>query len=95
MPSPKETVRHRRRAKQVRRQKFLRARNVRARSAVRTSVRRAEAAIDAGDVEAAGSEILRAQSQLDAAARKGLIHRRRAARNVSRLVRRLRAVEAG
>ncbi len=95
MPSPKELVRHRRRAKQVRRQKFLRARNVRARSAVRTSVRRAEAAIDAGDVEAAGSEILRAQSQLDAAARKGLIHRRRAARNVSRLVRRLRAVEAG
>ncbi len=94
MPSPKEVIRHQRRAKNVRRQRFLRARNVSTRSAVRTFVRRARTAIESGDTEAAEAAIRDAQGRLDAAARKGIIHRRKAARSVSRLVRQLRAAEA-
>ena len=78
----------------MRRQRFLRARNVSTRSAVRTSVRRAREAIDSGDTDAAQAAIREAQSRLDGAARKGIIHRRKAARSLSRLVRQLRAAEA-
>ncbi|MCY3747951.1 MAG: 30S ribosomal protein S20 [Chloroflexi bacterium] len=78
----------------MRRQRLLRARNVSARSSVRTFVRRAREAIEAGDSEAAEAAIRDAQSRLDSAARKGVIHRRKAARSVARLVRQLRAVNA-
>ena len=94
MPSPKEVVRQHRRAKVVRRQRILRARNVSVRSSVRTFVRRAREAIEAGDSEAAEAAIRDAQSRLDSAARKGVIHRRKAARSVARLVRQLRAANA-
>lgn len=78
----------------MRRQRFLRARNVSARSAVRTSVKRARDAIESGDSDAAEAAIRQAQARLDSAARKGVIHRRKAARSLSRLVRQLRAAEA-
>lgn len=78
----------------MRRQRFVRARNVSTRSTVRTFVKRAREAIDAGDVDAAQAAIREAQSRLDAAARKGIIHRRKAARSMSRLVRQLRAAQA-
>ena len=78
----------------MRRQRFLRARNVSARSAVRTSVKRAREAIESGDSDAAQAAIRLAQARLDSAARKGVIHRRKAARSLSRLVRQLRAAEA-
>ncbi len=78
----------------MRRQRFLRARNVSARSTVRTFVRRAREAIEAGDTDAAEAAIRDAQSRLDSAARKGVIHRRKAARSVARLVRQLRAANA-
>ena len=78
----------------MRRQRFLRARNVRTRSAVRTFVKRAREAIASGDADAAQSAVREAQCHLDSAARKGIIHRRKAARSLSRLVRQLRAVEA-
>ena len=55
MPSPKELVRQRLRAKQVRRQQLVRGRNVRTRSALRTFIKRAEVAIDSGDSEASDS----------------------------------------
>ena len=78
----------------MRRQRFLRARNVRTRSAVRTFVKRAREAIASGDADAAQAAVREAQRHLDSAARKGIIHRRKAARSLSRLVRQLRAVEA-
>ena len=94
MPSPKELVRQRQRAKQVRRQQLVRGRNVRTRSALRTFIRHAEVAIESGDSEAAGTAVRFAQSRLDAAGRKGVIHRRQAARRISRLIRLLRAVDS-
>ena len=94
MPSPKEAQRQRKRRKQVRRQAFLRARSARSRSAVRTYVKRARAAIDSGDAENAESDIRTAQSKLGAAARKGVIQPRNAARRLSRLVARARNAAA-
>ena len=92
MPSPKEFKRQAKRRKQVRHQRTARARNVSARSVIRTSVRRAREAIASGE---GGEEAIRAvQSKLDAAARKGIIQKNNAARRLQRLVARLRAASA-
>jgi small subunit ribosomal protein S20 len=55
-------------------------------SATRTYVRRARAAIDAGDTAIAASAVGDAISALDKAASKGVIHRNNAARRKSRLM---------
>ena len=88
MPSPAETKRHRKRRKQVRRQRRVRVTNVSARSAASTAVRRAREAIEGDDHAVTDEAVRAAQSVLDAAGRKGVIHPRQAARRVSRLKRR-------
>jgi small subunit ribosomal protein S20 len=55
------------------------------RSATKTVTKKAEAAIAAGDVEAAREPVLVALSNLDRAAKKGVIHANAAARRKSRL----------
>ena len=78
----------------MRQQGRLRLRNRGVRAAVRTAVKRALAAIESGDPEAAQTAVLAAQSKLDAAARKGIIHKNNAARRLSRLVKRRREASA-
>jgi len=56
------------------------------RSASRTLVRRALAAIESGDVEAAEQAVARAVRYLDKTASKGVIHKNNAARRKSRLM---------
>jgi small subunit ribosomal protein S20 len=56
------------------------------RSATRTTVKKAEAVIAAGDPEAARTAVRAALTYLDRAARKGVIHANAAARRKSRLV---------
>jgi small subunit ribosomal protein S20 len=56
------------------------------RSATRTTVKKAEAVIAAGDPEAARTAVRAALSYLDRAAKKGVIHANSAARRKSRLV---------
>ncbi len=63
-----------------------RLRNRIVRSATRTIVKNAEAAIAAGDPEAARLAVRAALSNLDRAAKKGVIHANAAARRKSRLV---------
>ncbi len=63
-----------------------RLRNRMVRSATRTIVKKAEAAIAAGDPEAARLAVRAALSNLDRAAKKGVIHANAAARRKSRLV---------
>jgi small subunit ribosomal protein S20 len=63
-----------------------RVRNRVYRSAARTLVRKAEAAIRAADQEAATGSVLKAQAMLDRAAAKGIIHPNNAARRKSRLM---------
>jgi len=63
------------------------------RSRVRTFVRKAEEALDAGDAVAAKSAFALAQSELMRAAGKGVIHKNTGARKVSRLAARLRKLQ--
>lgn len=60
-------------------------RNKSIKSAVKTSIKKVEAAIAAKDKEAASAALLNAISTIDKAASKGVYHKNTAARKVSRL----------
>jgi len=60
-------------------------RNKSIKSAVKTSIRRVEAAIEAKDKEAASAALLNAISTIDKAASKGVYHKNNCARKISRL----------
>ena len=60
-------------------------RNKSIQSAVKTSIKKVEAAIAAKDKEAASAALLNAISTIDKAASKGVYHKNTAARKVSRL----------
>jgi small subunit ribosomal protein S20 len=66
-----------------------RMRNRSGRTFVKTSVAKAEQLISAKDIEAAKSEVIKAASALDKAAKKRIIHPNQAARRKSRLMRKL------
>jgi len=64
------------------------------RGAARTFIRKAQAAIESGNVEEARQAVLRAQKALDKAAEKGIIHKNNAARRKSRLMKRFASLLA-
>ena len=73
--------------KRDRQSKKRRARNVAAKSEIKTLVKRCRAAIDAGD-EAGARELARqAESKLGVAAKKGVVHTNNASRRSGRLQR--------
>ena len=80
--------------KRVRQAEKARARNASQRSAMRTAVKKVLKAIDAKDRETAEKNYRYATSLLDRAARKGLIHLNKAARLKSRILAKIRALEA-
>ena len=61
------------------------ARNQSIKSAVKTSIKNGEAAIAAGDKEAAEKALLKATSTIDKAESKGVYHKNNASRKVSRI----------
>ncbi len=61
------------------------ARNKAIRSEVKTSIKKVEAAVVAGDKTAAEAELKNATSVIEAASSKGVYHKNNAARKVSRL----------
>ncbi len=63
-------------------------------SDVRTSVRKVEAAISAGDKKAAQEAFLTAQKKLQSSVNKGIMHRNAAARKMSRLSKRIKSATA-
>jgi small subunit ribosomal protein S20 len=69
-------------------------RNKPIRTATRTYVRKARLAMAEGDIEAAAAAVVSAQSYLDNAATKGVIHKNNAARRKSRLMRQLNKLQA-
>ncbi len=81
----------RKRAKQ---NQVRRLRNHSQRSAVRTAIKKFEAAISAGDLESAKSAYQDSASKIDRAVVKGLHHKNRAARLKSRLNKRLKEMAA-
>lgn len=81
MPNIKSMV------KDVRKSRERHVRNVAAKSKIKTHVKKARTAIEAGDAEAAQKAISEAVSVIDKAAGKGIIHKKAAARRKSRLMR--------
>lgn len=79
--------------KRVRQDEKRRARNRAVKARVRTFVKRAQLAIEAGDTAQADDAVRNAISELDKAAQKGVIHRNNAARRKSRLMQRLNSPE--
>jgi len=75
--------------KRLRQSEKRRERNRAVRSATRTAVKKAVVAAEAGPPEDVGEAYRRAQQVIDVAARKGVLHKRAAARKKSRLARRL------
>jgi len=68
--------------------------NTARRSRVRTFLRKVEDAIASGDKEAATAALRAAEPELARAAGKGVFHRNMAARKVSRLTKRVKALGA-
>ncbi len=75
--------------KRIRQNEKRRKRNKRVRSLVRTAINKFEAALEAGDVEAAEEAFRGVESTLDRAVIKGVWPRNRASRKTSRLAARL------
>ncbi len=80
--------------KRARQATARRARNVTQRSKVRTSIKNVVTAAQAGDKATAAAALKDAQPVIDAMARKGIIHKNKAARHKSRLNKRIKALEA-
>ena len=80
--------------KRVRQSEKARARNASQRSAMRTAVKKLLSTIEGGDKSAMQAVFIETSSALDRAARKGLIHKNKAARLKSRLSARIKAVAA-
>lgn len=71
--------------KRVRINQVKRARNTSAKSAIKTHIRKYEAALSAGQTDTAAALYRQISSLLDRAASKGIIHKNAAARRKSRL----------
>ena len=79
-------------AKAARKGKRREAINTARKSRVRTSVRKVEEAIASGDVKAALEALRAAQPEIIRGANKKIMHKRAAARKVSRLTQRVKAL---
>lgn len=77
---------HKSAKKRIRQTVARTGRNRHIRTTVRTYVKRARQAIASGDAEAAKPAVADATRRIDMAASKGVLHRRTAARYVSRLM---------
>lgn len=78
--------------KRARQAEKNRQHNVHLRSTMRTAVKKVLAAIQAGDKAQANELFRAAQSKLDGMARKGIIHKNKAARSKSRINARIKAM---
>ena len=78
--------------KRNRQNEKARQRNQAIRSEMKTHIRRALAAAEAGDRDAAEAALRDAQKRIDTAAVKGVLHKSTAARRKSRLTKRVHAL---
>ncbi len=78
--------------KRIRQNEKRRLRNKAVRTRTRRQIKQARMVLEAGDPESARSAVLKAVSELDRAASKGVIHRNNASRRKRRLMKRLAAI---
>jgi len=88
MPNIKSAI------KRVKTSEKRRAQNSAQKSALRTAIKSFENLVEKNDVEAAQNALLTATKKIDKAAAKGLIHKNAAARQKSRLAKKLNGVTA-
>ncbi|WP_458412438.1 30S ribosomal protein S20 [Schinkia sp. CFF1] len=88
MPNIKSAI------KRVKVNEGRRAQNISIKSDMRTAVKKVETLVVNNDVETAKSALVTASQKLDKAARKGLIHKNTAARQKSRLAKKLNELNA-
>lgn len=81
--------------KRARQNEKRRVRNQAVRSRAKTYVKRARQAIESGEIEKAEEAVRVAASELDSAASKGVIHKNKAARRKSRLMKQLNQAKQG
>jgi small subunit ribosomal protein S20 len=86
MPNIKSAI------KRVKTTEARNAQNTTAKSAMRTAVKKVEAAVTLNDAAATKEALVVAASKLDKAAAKGLIHKNAAARKKSRLMKKSNAL---
>jgi small subunit ribosomal protein S20 len=80
-------------AKRARKSVRQRAANVTLRTTLRTAIKKVHKAVAAGNAKDALEAFRAEQSTIDAIARKGIIHKNKAARHKSRLAARIKALE--
>ncbi len=85
------TEQSKKRARQAERRKAV---NKARRSRIRTFLRKVEEAIASGNAEAAATALRMAQPELDRGVTKGVLHQNTAARKMSRLAARVKALSA-
>ena len=85
---------HKSALKRIRQNEKRRIHNRTYRNRTRTLVKKARAAIASGDVSEAREATLKAVSDLDKLARRGVAHKRNAARRKSRLMKQLAALDS-
>ncbi len=78
--------------KRIRRNARMETVNGARRSRIRTYVKKVEAALNAGDKDAAAAALKAAQPELHRGVNKGVLHRNTASRKISRLNARLKAL---
>jgi small subunit ribosomal protein S20 len=71
-----------------------RSANVSLRTELRTAIKKVDKAIEAGDAKAADAALRAETATLDRIARKGIIHKNKAARHKSRLAAKVKALGA-
>jgi small subunit ribosomal protein S20 len=80
--------------KRVKTNEKRRIRNRQARATLRTALKQANVSVVSGDLEAAKTATQQAFSLIGKTAKKGIIHRNKAARQESRLMKKLNALAA-
>jgi len=81
-------------AKRAKQSVKRRGTNVSLRTTLRTSIKKVTKAIEGGDAKAADTALRTETSTLDKIARKGIIHKNKAARHKSRLAAKVKALSA-
>lgn len=79
-------------AKRARQNDKRRQHNMAMRSKVRTYIKKVIAAVEAGDKDGASSAFKAAQPLIDSMVNKGILHKNKAARHKSRLIRSIQAL---
>ena len=85
---------HKSALKRVRQNTKRQLRNKSVKTRVKSITKEVRSAKNENAADIAGSKLIKAQSEIDKAAKKGVLHRRTAARKISRLAKQLNTVES-